>query len=175
MDVWDDGRIADPILTDTVRSVLAHFGAGAVDGQTLEAVMRFMACLLDNRLILFTIFPQRIIVGPGLGGSAITTFAGGKARIAVPAAVAHLPGWHKRAWVIEPFIPSPSLSSLSSSPLEPEKHDPKKDADCKDSQRDWQLKTRNVIFGCPRWDSRNLAVSDSEGFVLLKRQRVYGG
>ncbi|KAH6716239.1 heterokaryon incompatibility protein-domain-containing protein [Leptodontidium sp. MPI-SDFR-AT-0119] len=171
------GEIANPILTDAARSVLAFFSADANDDQTLKAVIRCMTCLLDNRLIFFTMFPRRIEVGPQLGGSAITSFSGDKLRIAVPAAIAHLPGWHKRVWAIEPFTLSPSFSSSEPSllPSEPKEHEPKNDAGREDGEGIWQVKMRHAIFGCPCWDLGNLPGGNSKGWVLRKGQKVYGG
>jgi hypothetical protein len=105
-----------------------------------------------------------------------------KSWVAVPVATAHLPLFHKRAWIIEPFDPN-------AEPENPEDYLPKKLASNNDEaqvlcsvmtsdyeslrtepneQGTWRLRTRHPIFGCQPIVARGSWV------ILLEKQRVYG-
>ncbi|KAK4120713.1 hypothetical protein N657DRAFT_674114 [Parathielavia appendiculata] len=72
----------------------------------LATLHRALTTLLDPRLLSFTPSPRRLPLPPALGTAALTQAVSCRSYVAVPAALAHLPGWHTRAWAIEPFDPA---------------------------------------------------------------------
>ncbi|SPO01508.1 uncharacterized protein DNG_04181 [Cephalotrichum gorgonifer] len=113
---WDDGILgkdADARLTAAATSLLAHFDTPETkqdsDGATLHNAIRFMTCAVDPRICLLHTGPRRLPIGPFADGAedfAITSPISDHSYIVVPAAIAHLPDWHHRAWVVEPFDPA---------------------------------------------------------------------
>lgn len=146
----------------------------------LQPTIRFFTCLVDNRLKFLTSSPRRIQAGAG--DFALTPVISNKSWVAVPVATAHLPLFHKRAWIIEPFDPD-------AEPENPEDYLPKKLAsnndkaevlcsvltsDYKDLRIErnergtWRLRRRHPIFGCQP------IVACGSWVILLERQKVYG-
>lgn len=76
----------------------------------LQHATHALTTLLDPRLLLLTPNPRRLPLPPTQGFAALTAAASNKSYIAVPAALAHLPGRHARAWAVEPFDPVAAAS-----------------------------------------------------------------
>ena len=185
-ETWQWGTLGDSIntrLEDAASTLLSHFGASQGD---LDRMTRFLTCILDPRLVFFTAAPRRLPCGAG--DFAMVPSISNRSWIAVPAAIAHLPSWQKRAWVVEPFDPA-------AGPEDPQDHlpdinrIPKADdaaedvyhvlssdyADRRESPNNdgvWRLRDREVIFGNQPW--RQLATTGDGSVMLLKKQRVYG-
>ncbi|EFX06403.1 hypothetical protein CMQ_6724 [Grosmannia clavigera kw1407] len=143
----------------------------------LEVTIRFVACILDDRLKFLTLMPRRIQTGPD--DWAITAAPSNRSWIAVPVVLASQPLWQKRAWVVEPFDPD-------AEPERPEEHlpDPVQAAmsdriaedifpvltsDYADRRSTWRLRKEQEFFGCGP-----LVADNNSAMILLKKQKVYG-
>jgi hypothetical protein len=165
------GIASDARLTEAASNLLSHFPGKTEKGDPistanqLATVVRFFMCLLDPRLALLNIKPRCLPAGPG--DFAITERVSCRSYIAVPVAIAHLPPWQKRAWIVEPFDPSSNDDSVAYT------SDHADMRELPDKKRTaWRLRTRQIIFGCQPFQ-QPIAV-DGASTMLLKKQRVYG-
>jgi hypothetical protein len=180
-------------LTEAASSLLSHFSGKKEEGDPiptanrLATVVRFFTCLLDPRLALLNMTPRCLPAGPG--DFAITAPVSCRSYIAVPVAIAHLPLWQKRAWIVEPFDPIPKTKNSittycfgnvfrrarSPSDNEPEifTSDEADMRELPDKKRTaWRLRRRQIILGCQPFQQPITA--DGVSTILLKKQRVYG-
>ncbi|KAK0669843.1 hypothetical protein QBC41DRAFT_318965 [Cercophora samala] len=199
-----DGRAPPSLearLDAAAKSLLHHLDLANPTEQQVKKMISCLATLLDPRLPLLTTGPRRLPLPSFLGGTAFTPSTSNRSYIAIPAAVAHLPAWHERAWIVEPFDPS-------ASPEDPESHLPGReytdalrrramDVELEDvvpvlntdhddrrapmptrEQAAWRLRRRNVLFGCPELDARGIMTREEawsgDGMAVLRKQRVYG-
>jgi hypothetical protein len=150
----------------------------------LGPTVKFVECLMDSKLRVLTELPRRICLGNS--DWAITGRVTNKSWIAVPTAVAHLPLWETKAWVIEPFDPA-------APPEKPEDHWPldlakqrdpnvaqedirpvmdsdnaSRRAPRNDERATWRLRGKQAILGCES------IVPDGKSVILLRKQKVYG-
>jgi hypothetical protein len=150
----------------------------------LGPTVKFVECLIDSRLKVLTELPRRLCLGNS--DWAITGRVTNKSWIAVPTAVAHLPLWETKAWVIEPFDPAappekpedhwpPDLAKECDLNVAEEDIWPVMDSDNasrralrNDERATWRLRRKQVIFG---FDS---IVPDGKSVILLRKQKVYG-
>ncbi|KAK4153782.1 heterokaryon incompatibility protein-domain-containing protein [Chaetomidium leptoderma] len=120
------GVSTDPRLSAVADSLLALFNttttaaAAATSPDTAtptqqQKTMLSLATLLDPRLFLFTANIRRLPLPPSLGTAVLTPATSNRSYIAVPAVLAHLPAWHSRAWVVEPFDPAAAGEEHSNS------------------------------------------------------------
>jgi hypothetical protein len=185
------GEYGDPRLTAAATSLLQHFPEGQVaDAEQRHAyianLVKFLTCVLEPRLSFFTVNPRRLPCGDA--DHAITQSQSNRSWIAVPVAIAHLPSWQKRAWVVEPFDPMARpervedfLPDIDRQPGDDEKTAdlfPLLTSDSPDrrtrpnKEGNWRLRHRQEIFGCG--SLMEAATSDNGHLMLLKKQRVYG-
>jgi len=187
------GIASDARLIEVAKTLLSHFSGKKEEddpirtANQLATVARFFMCLLDPRLVLLNMMPRRLPAGSG--DFAFTEPVSCRSYIAVPFAIAHLPPWQKRAWIIEPFDPNAKKSNSILSSFfgtvfrrgKPSSEDnsalyTSDYADMRelpDKKRTaWQLRMRQVIFGCQPFQ-QTIAV-DGVSTMLLKKQRVYG-
>lgn len=188
------GEHADERLVDAASFLLDHLishGGSSIEERDrhrdVQGLTRFLTCVLDRRLAFFTINPRRLSVGNG--DFAIISSMSNRSWVAIPAAVAHLPAWQKRAWVIEPFNPSsealqdsqlnhlPDINMTLNGDESAEDVFPVLDTDYADKRRErgeaWQLRKKDEIYGCQRLSGTEDQAVD--GAVLyLKNQRVFG-
>ncbi|KAJ4286359.1 hypothetical protein N0V88_008065 [Collariella sp. IMI 366227] len=201
-DAWLHGIIGDatdPNLAPAARTLLAFFNQPTTtpDGNDTDLVARAtrsLTTLINPCLLLFTPSPRLLPLSPSLGTAALTPGTSNKSYVAVPAALAHLPGHYERAWVLEPFDPVAPPERLSDM-LPPanlrivkdgEKEDGRKIEDVMpvlnsdyedrraardDVRRTWRLRRRQAVFGCPG------RVWAEEGKVMLDKGdvRLEGG
>ena len=191
---WQYGTLGNAIdtrLKGAASTLLSYFFLPQKDkllqkSYELEKLTRFLTCILDPRLIFFTAAPRRLPCGAG--DFAITPSISNRSWIAIPAAIAHLPSWQKRAWVIEPF-------DHTAAPESPKDHLPDLDriikpddvledicpvlssdyADRRSPRNEegaWRLRDREIIFGYEPWG--DFTEIDNSSLMLLKTQRVYG-
>ena len=150
----------------------------------LDPTVKFFECLIDCRLKLLTKLPRRLCLGNN--DWAITGRISNKSWIAVPTAVAHLPLWHTKAWIIEPFDPAapperPEDHWRPDLTKERDPHVPQEDiypvlnsdnasrrAPRNDERATWRLRSKQVIFGCES------PVPDGKSVILLRKQKIYG-
>ncbi|KFY47142.1 hypothetical protein V495_02079 [Pseudogymnoascus sp. VKM F-4514 (FW-929)] len=120
---WSHGILGahtDPGCTPAAQSLISLLNLDAslhkylgTPHSVLNRIAQSLTTLLDPRLILLTVNLRNLPLSPALGGAALTQSASNTGYIAVPAALAHLPGWHCRAWVIEPFDPAGKPEQIS--------------------------------------------------------------
>ncbi|KAK4205566.1 heterokaryon incompatibility protein-domain-containing protein [Triangularia verruculosa] len=189
-------------LKAAARSILRHFNISSPTEQQLKNMISFLAILLDPRLPMLTTGPRRLPLPSFLGGAAFTPSISNRSYIAIPVVLAHIPALHERAWIIEPFdptappedpeshFPGPEYTdALRRKAMDVELEDvvPVLDTDYDDRRQPmprvekaaWRLRRKNVLFGCPEWDGQEIlgrrrAGADENGFLVSKKQRVYG-
>jgi hypothetical protein len=188
---WEHGRFNDfdPRFTDAATDMLLHFGitrANSVefDDKFLHPTIRFFTCFTDNRLRLISAMVLRPIKTREAGDFAITPQISNRSWIAIPRAISHLPFFHNRAWVVEPYDPTapekeirPSLNTGSeladleswddAFPVQTSDF-----ADRRDQPNDlatWRIRRRQPLYGCES------VIEDGEAVILLENQKVYGG
>lgn len=187
------GAALDTALTDPAASLLSAFGITRdstpdFEEEYLPTAIKFFTCLLDSRLKFLNIKPRRLPVSDNDSDndSAVMNTTSNRSWTAIPVAVAHLPPWHKRAWIIEPFDPgadpeSPAyhLPAPTREAKEGEDESEVRTSDFGDrrSERNdergtWRLRRKEVIFGCRSWTPP--VVVNGRSMVLLRKQRVYG-
>jgi hypothetical protein len=150
----------------------------------LNPTVKFFECLIDSRLKVLTQVARRLCLGNS--DWAITNRVSNKSWIAVPTAVAHLPLWQTKAWVIEPFDPAapperpedywpPDLTKERDPNVAQEDIWPVMTSDNasrraprNDERATWRLRRKQVIFGCEP------IVPDGKSVILLRNQKVYG-
>jgi hypothetical protein len=164
------GVDADARLTEAASALLSHFSGQKAEGDStstseqIPTVVRFFMCLLDPRLVLLNMVPCRLPAGPG--DFAFTEPVSYRSYIAVPGAIAHLPLWQTRAWIIEPFDDDSTTDTATTSD----------DADMRgwpDEQHTaWRLRRRQIIYGCQPFQQP--VAADGDSITLRKKQRVYG-
>ncbi|CAG9981308.1 unnamed protein product [Clonostachys byssicola] len=184
------GDATDPRLTEASKSLLAHFPASEdnPDKETIDIqrLVKSFTCLLDPRLVLLTAGPRYLATGRGDFG--IIQAISNRSWVAVPVAIAHLPAWVPRAWVIEPFDPSSEpenphdhlvdLEKKVDVDAKPEDVYPILTSDSKDLREQpnekgtWRLRKRHILFGSRPWNT--LPAVDNSSGILLRKQRVYG-
>ena len=204
---WEDGTVgidADARLTAAATSLLAHLDTSEeeqdIDGATLQRAIRFMTCAIDQRLYLLSSRPRRLPVNPSAEGPdfAITEPVSDHSYIAVPVAVAHLPGWQDRAWEIEPFDPaappedpaahlarSPTKEELAVSVEKPSgllavdvcpiltSDDVDRREKRHGARVTWRLRKLRPFYGCQDL-VKGVGYAEDPAVVLLEKQRVYG-
>jgi hypothetical protein len=107
----DTGYADDPQLNRNTTTTTTTTTANTPDDTALlQNTTLALTTLLDPRLLILTPSPRRLPLSPALGFAALTPSGSNKAYIAVPAALAHLPGFYDRAWAIEPFDPVAAAS-----------------------------------------------------------------
>lgn len=201
---WSQGTLgedANPKLTNAAIALLDHFvaaGGHASKGEggeeresTIYRLTRFLTCILDPRLPSWTISPRSLPCGNG--DFAFTASVSNRSYIAVPAAIAHLPAWMKRAWAIDPFdptgvdaneAPSDHLADINMQLKGDESAEdifPVLSSDYEDRRRPrevkkgtWRLRRREEIFGCQPFFRVGELYPEDGPVMLLKSQRVYG-
>ncbi|KAG7284577.1 hypothetical protein NEMBOFW57_010955 [Staphylotrichum longicolle] len=110
------GTTSDPLLIPAAEAFLALFSkppSAAPPSSTLGLLTRSLTTLLDPRLFLFTAEARRLPLSPSLGHAVLTPSTSNRAYVAIPAALAHLPGWYDRAWHVEPFDPAGKPEELA--------------------------------------------------------------
>jgi hypothetical protein len=183
------GSRTDPALSAAARSLLSLFpntsptnGSDTPttttdtpdDATRLQNATLALTTLLDPRLLLLTPNPRRLPLSPALGFAALTPSASNKAYVAVPAALAHLPGFYDRAWVIEPFDPVAAAASKPEEvgdllppadlraagegereekvedvvPVLNSDHEDRRAAMDEGVRGAWRMRTAQVLFGC---------------------------
>ncbi|KAL2135132.1 hypothetical protein VTI74DRAFT_9725 [Chaetomium olivicolor] len=188
------GYISEPRLAPAACALLILFNkfpsSSQMDGDRsdedlVDLMTRSLTALLDPRLLLFTTEPRLLRLSRALGTAALTDATSNRAYIAVPAALAHLPGYYNRAWVLEPFDPAAPPEEvgdfLPPRDLRLAKEGEEMDAKIEDiipvlnsdyedrrAKRDdgratWRLRRRQVLFGCPG------RVWGEEGSEMLER------
>ncbi|KFY32521.1 hypothetical protein V493_00111 [Pseudogymnoascus sp. VKM F-4281 (FW-2241)] len=120
---WSHGILGahtDPACTPAAQSLMSLLNLDAAlnpyldtPNSVLNRITQSLTTLFDPRLTLITTNLRNLPLSPALGGAAFTQSASNTGYIAVPAALAHLPGWHCRAWVIEPFDPAGKPEQIS--------------------------------------------------------------
>jgi hypothetical protein len=164
----------------------------ALTPEQLETLHRALTTLLDPRMILFTPNPRRLPLSPRLGTATLTTSISNRSYIAIPAALAHLPGSYDRAWVVEPFDPSnarPWEEEVESYLAKPGQLRVAKDGEEGEEKREvvipvsnsdygdireprddsrgtWRVRNRQVLFGCA---SGGLGLWGEEGREILQK------
>lgn len=196
---WMHGILGDAVderLTVVAEAMFAHFIAEeagedpASKASHIKKLTRFLTCLLDPKWILFATTTPRCHPC-GRNDFVFTPSISNRSWIAVPAAVTHLPSWHNRAWVVEPFDPA------SETPEDPKSHLPYLDTEFdsgktfnvkypvsssdlidrrapRNAGGTWKLRRRDCIFGSHSLATQSFANDDGKGPVLVKKQRVYG-
>jgi hypothetical protein len=181
---WSYGTMdatTNPQLADAAYSLLALFDVPkdsvSATPDCVDNSIRFLTLLLDPRLPFLTINPRRLAIGPGPADSAIVPAVSNRCWIAVPAAVAHLPAWQERAWVVERLDQNGNAVSLG--PLLTSDAGSARVEGGEDTGN-WQLRRRERIFGADLRPQGLLTRDDPDdrpGFrhaTLLRGQRVYG-
>lgn len=187
------GDVGDKRLADAASFLLEHLTdkgeiprEGRDHDRDVQGLTKFLTCILDPRLSFLTIAPRRL--ARGNGDFAFTASGSNRSYIAIPAAIAHLHGWQKRAWALSPWNPStepretpqdhlPDINAVLTGDESAEDLYPVLPSDYADKRKPigeaWELRRREEIFGClPFTGTESDAV---EGAVMyLKKQRVYG-
>jgi hypothetical protein len=162
-----DARCEDAAIELLAMSDITRENVQRFDEEYLSPVVRFLTCVIDDRLRILTTMPRRL---PARNGdSALTAATSNRSWIAVPVALSQLQIWNKRAWIIEPFSPTHETGLLE------ENNEPplstSDDIDRRQSwneQGTWRLRRKQLLFG-----GQPIA-ADGTSVLLLKRQKVYG-
>ncbi|OCK75023.1 hypothetical protein K432DRAFT_386457 [Lepidopterella palustris CBS 459.81] len=187
---WDHGKFNgfDSSFADAAADLLSYFGitkenSARFDDQFLRPMIRFLTCITDDRLRFLAFIPRRIQTRAD-GDFAITNQISNRSWIAIPQAVSHLPLFHNRAWVVEPYDPAapekeiPPFLKTRPPPTDLEAWAdtvPALPADFPDRRdrpndlQSWRMRKRQPLFGCQP------VIEDGEAVILLKKQKVYGG
>ena len=187
---WDRGTFhgSNPAFANAAVDLLSEFGktrenSPDFEEKFLHPTIRFLTCIMDDRLRLLSKIPRRIRTKAS-GDFAITDRESNRSWFAVPLATAHLPFFYEKVWIIEPYDPdAPEEESILSTegmvPMDLESYTdsfPYLDSDFPDRRRQpnektaaWQMRSKIRLFGC-----QPIAV-DGEAVELLKKQKVYGG
>ncbi|KAK4446954.1 hypothetical protein QBC34DRAFT_355891 [Podospora aff. communis PSN243] len=111
------GIARDERLVDAAAAILDYFGAegraftnpvtpGSDTKTLIGQLTKFLTTILDPRIGGLSNHPQLLpftATSVQMVDCAITSSSFSRSWIAVPAALAHLTAWRKRAWVVEPF------------------------------------------------------------------------
>ena len=202
---WMHGPIAvhaNPLFTPAAHSLFALVNntnppPSTPPTATLQTLTQFLTTLLDPRMILLTANPRRLPLAPHLAHAALTPATANRCYVAIPAVLAHLPGWHDRAWLVEPFDPMGKPEAVEDL-LPPEGLVLARDgeevfhkledvlpvlnsdyADRRVTMGDvWKVRRRQEVFGFSSEDWVGLAergmLTEGDGVVMRRRQRVYG-
>jgi hypothetical protein len=189
-DIWMYGTLGsntDDRLTAAAHSLLALFQPPSESANTRQQpkkeeeesitilnLIQFLAALLDPRFYLVNTHPRRVPfnANDNTGTAFITPPVSNRSYIAVPTAIAHLPSWFYRAWVLEPFDPAAPAERLTNLLLPGEGREKGgKEAEgegeeekgpvilTSDSEKDerapmpsaegaaWRMRTKNPIYG----------------------------
>jgi hypothetical protein len=190
------GESADDRLTAAAHSFFASFIPKVKDqgGNKKEThirnLIRFLTCILDPRFTLLAETKPRY-QPCGSDDFIVTRSISNKSWIAVPAAIAHLPSWEQRAWIIEPFDPVTDAAEDRSSHLPYIKKTTVNGeescqieypvstsdwGDCRDrpnGKGTWRLRRRDCIFSSKPLSTYLSTYQDDTAPKLLKKQRVY--
>lgn len=187
------GDASDERLADAASFLLDHLTTkdevsqeGRDRDRDVQAMVKFLTCILDPRLSFLTIAPRRL--ARGNGDFAFTASGSNRAWIAIPAAIAHLQGWQKRAWALSPCNPStepretpqdhlPDINVTLTGDESAEDLFPVLPSDYADKRKPigeaWELRRREEIFGCLPFTGTEADAVDGS-VMYLKKQRVYG-
>jgi hypothetical protein len=197
---WSHGQFNgfDTAFMDAALDLLSYLGitkkmSPNFDVAFLQPVIRFFTCITDHRLKFPSAMPRKICTS-ATGDFAFTNATSDRSWIAVPVAVAHLPFFHNRAWVVEPFEPS-AAGEQSANPHSKGTPDsargrpgdiisqnqvaatdlfPVRTSDFADRrgrpnlEGTWRIRKRQALVGCQP------IVADGQAVVLLKKQKMYG-
>jgi Heterokaryon incompatibility protein (HET) len=197
---WSHGQFNgfDTGFTDTALDLLSYLGitkemSPNFDVEFLQPVIRFFTCITDHRLKFPVVMPRKICTSAA-GDFAFTNATSDRSWVAVPVAVAHLPFFQNRAWLVEPFEPSAAgeQSANSQSNTTPESASghpgdivsknqvaatdlfPVLMSDFADrrgppnSGGTWRIRKKQTLVGCEP------IAADGQAVVLWKKQKVYG-
>lgn len=163
------------------------------DVEFLQPVIQFFPYITDHRLKFPVVMPRKICTSAA-GDFAFTNATSDRFWVAVPAAVAHLPFFNNRAWLVEPFEPSAAgeqsanphsngtPDSARGHPADIISQDqivatdlfPVLTSDFADRQDlpksggTWRVRHRQALVGCLP------IVADGQAVGLLKKQKVCG-
>ena len=186
---WDHGTFhgSNPAFTNAAIDLLSEFGktrenSPDFEEKFLRPTIRFFTVIMDDRLRLLGKLTRPILTREP-ADFAITSRTSNRGWFAVPLAIAHLPFFYNRAWIIEPYNPDApeeesTLSTEQGVTTDLESYTdtfPFLDSDYPDRRRQpdekrtWKMKRKSVLFGCQP------IVADGEAVVILKNQKVYGG
>ncbi|KAI9776245.1 MAG: hypothetical protein M1839_000478 [Geoglossum umbratile] len=180
---WGHGKFGsfEPGFTKAAIDLLSYFNVTKesnddFDVEFLDPIIRFFTCVTDHRLKFPVLLPRKITTRVE-GDFAFTYQTSDRSWIAVPVAVAHLPFYENRAWVVEPgqkpYVPE--MKDPPSNPTAVTDIFPVLTADLADrrdpqnAEGTWCLRKRQTLVGCQP------IVADGKAVVLLKKQKVYGG
>jgi hypothetical protein len=163
------------MATDLLFSIEIEKDSPAFCESHFNLDMKFLKCLVDSRLRFLTLEPRRLRIRSN--DWAITSPIANSSWVAVPVAVAHLPIWAKKAWVLESFLPvahHKMLDGLGSDIYEPSKEQDSiprtlvPDCGTGNARRlykgeVWRLIQKQVIFGCQP------IVPDGKSVILIKK------
>jgi hypothetical protein len=181
--IWEHGKFGsfEPGFTKEAIDLLSYLNItkesnADFDVEFLDPMVRFFTCVTDHRLKLPVLLPRRITARVE-GDFAFTSQTSDRSWIAVPVAVAHLPFYENRVWVIEPGrkLYVPEIKDPPSNPTTVTDIFPVLIADLADrrdpqnAEGTWCLRKRQTLVGCQP------IVADGEAVILLKKQKVYGG
>ncbi|KAK1833415.1 hypothetical protein QBC39DRAFT_401229 [Podospora conica] len=191
------GTHTNPALTPAAHALLALFNTTAAPTLVAELAAqatRALTTLLDPRFFIFTSNPRTLPFSPALGGPLLTTPPSNRSYVAIPTCLTHLPAWHDRAWVIEPFdpaaepektsdfLPAPDVHIARDGEREEKVEDvmPVLTSDYEDRRSGidtakgvWRMRRRQVLFG----GSGGLWGEEGKGMMSRgdERLKVYGG
>jgi hypothetical protein len=197
---WNHGQFNsfDTGFTDAALDLLSYLGitkktSPNFDVEFLQPVIRFFTCITDHRLKFPATMPRKICTSAA-GDFAFTNATSDRSWVAVPVAVAHLPFFHNRAWLVEPFEPSAageqSVNPRSTTTPDSSRRRPGDiisqnqvaatdlfpvlNSDFADRrgrpnpEGTWRIRKRQALVGCQP------IVADGQAVVLLKKQKMYG-
>jgi hypothetical protein len=197
---WNHGQFNgfDTGFIDAALDLLSYLGitkktSPNFDVEFLQPVIRFFTSITDHRLKFPVTMPRRICTSAA-GDFAFTNATSNRSWVAVPVAVAHLPFFHKRAWLVEPFEPC-AAGEQSADPHSTGTPDsargrpgdiisqnrvfdpdlfPVLSSDFTDRrggpnlEGTWRIRKRQALVGCQP------IVADGQAVVHLKKQKMYG-
>lgn len=198
---WSHGQFNhfDTGFTDAALDLLSYLGkmketSPNFDVEFLQPVIRFFSYITDHRLKFSVLVPRKIYTSAACD-FAFTGAISDRSWVAVPVAVAHLPFFHNRAWIVEPFEPSAAGEQSANPPHSkgtpdsarghPRDETPPNQVSILDlfpvvtsdladrralpnSGGTWRIRKRQALVGCQP------IVADGRAVVLLKKQKVYG-
>jgi len=197
---WSHGQFNgfDTGFTDAALDLLSYLdvtkeASPNFDVEFLQPVIRFFTCITDHRLKFPAVMPRRICMS-ATGDFAFTNAISDRSWVAVPVAVAHLPFFHNRAWLVEPFEPCAAGEQLTNphSKAAPDStgghpgdmvsrdqvvatdlfpiltSDFADRRDLPNSGGTWRIIKRQTLVGCKP------IIADGKAVTILKKQKVYG-
>jgi len=126
---------------------------------------------MDSNLKFLSFLPRRLPISDS--DSAVMTTTSHRSWTAIPVALAHLPLWHKRAWIVEPFDPEADpRNSVDETSLDTSDFGDQR-AERNDDRGTWLLRRKEIIFGCQN-DICLISQANGSSMVLLRKQKIYG-